>query len=211
MENFDQVAYLDSPRSRQSSYHDTPVALYAVPPTPVRSKATIKPPHTEPPAYTAAPYHDSPPSSYEDGSSAVSNAASDSLQQQQLTTKICARTEYLRSPTTTSNRPSYSDDDVDDDNDDDDDDENVPLAHLPLYSRDAPPAYSSVVRQSYCETLWQHIPRNPVIVDIDEEAGLESIHADDVSFKVESIVATAVVMALLVLAGLLLGLTLIRR
>jgi hypothetical protein len=205
LQNSDQVAYLDSLRSRQSSYHDTPVALYAVPPTLVRSKATIKPPQTEPPAYTVAPYHDIPPSSYEDSSPAASNAASDSLQQQQLTTEICTRTEYLISPTTTSNRPSYSDDD------DNDDDENVPLAHLPLYSRDAPPAYSSIVRQSYRETLIQHIPQNPVIVEIDEEAGLERIHADDVSFKVESIVATAVVMALLVLAGLLLGLTLIRR
>lgn len=49
------------------------------------------------------------------------------------------------------------------------------------------------------------MPRNPEVVDIDEEAGLEMIRADDVSFRVERAVATAVVMALLVLAGLLLG------
>lgn len=66
------------------------------------------------------------------------------------------------------------------------------------------------MRQSYRETLLQHIPRHPVVVDLDEEAGLERIRADDVRFEVERIVAMAVVIALLVLAGLLLALLFMR-
>lgn len=46
---------------------------------------------------------------------------------------------------------------------------------------------------------------------MDEEAALERIRADDVSFKIERVVAMAVVMALLVLAGLLLGLLYVRN
>lgn len=49
-----------------------------------------------------------------------------------------------------------------------------------------------------------------MVVDLDEEAGLERIRADDVRFEVERIVAMAVVIALLVLAGLLLALLFMR-
>lgn len=87
----------------------------------------------------------------------------------------------------------------------------MPLAQLPLYHRDAPPAYSAVVWQSYRETLLQHIPRHSVVVDMDEEAGLEMLRADDVRFQVERVVAMAVVMALLVLTGLLFGLLFVRN
>lgn len=48
-------------------------------------------------------------------------------------------------------------------------------------------------------------------MDADEEAALERIRAEDVSFSVERAVATAVVMALLVLAGVLIGLLLLRN
>jgi hypothetical protein len=52
--------------------------------------------------------------------------------------------------------------------------------------------------------LLEHIPPHPVVVDVDEdeEAALERMWADDVRFTVERMVAMAVVMALLVLAGL---------
>jgi len=120
--------------------------------------------------------------------------------QQSLIFHSTTHTEYL-APAASSVHSSYPNDE---------DDEDVPLAHLLLYPRDAPPAYSTVVRQSYRETLLQHIPRHPVVVDLDEEAGLERIRADDVRFEVERIVAMAVVIALLVLAGLLLALLFMR-
>lgn len=57
-----------------------------------------------------------------------------------------------------------------------------------------------MVRQSY-----------PVGAYRDEEALLERITADDVSFEVEKMVAMAVVMALLVLGGLMMALVLWRK
>ena len=98
---------------------------------------------------------------------------------------------------------SYSDDD-------DDDDENVPLAHLLPIPCDAPPAYSSVVRHSYRETLQHHIPRCSS-VDVDEEAALERVCAEELAFEVERAVAMAVVMALMMLAGVLVGLLFLKR
>ena len=94
--------------------------------------------------------------------------------------------------------------------DDDDDDENVPLAHLLPIPCDAPPAYSSVVRHSYRETLQHHIPRCSS-VDVDEEAALERVCAEELAFEVERAVAMAVVMALMMLAGVLVGLLFLKR
>ena len=163
----------------------------------------IKPHQIEPPAYTNAPYLDSPPLPYQDNSPTNRVTPHHTSHQQPFTFHVYTPTDYLN-PTTSPIRASYPDDE-------DEDDENVPLAQLRLYSRDAPPAYSTVVRQSYRETLLQHIPRHPVVVDTDEEAGLEMIRADDVSFRVERVVAMAVVVALLVLAGLLLVLLFVRN
>jgi hypothetical protein len=67
------------------------------------------------------------------------------------------------------------------------------------------------VRQSYSETLLQHVPRHTEIVDLDEEAALERIHADDVRFTIERVAAMATVMALLFLTGIWVGLVFIRR
>jgi hypothetical protein len=48
-------------------------------------------------------------------------------------------------------------------------------------------------------------------VDLDEEAALETIHADDVRFTIERVAAMATVMALLFLTGIWVGLVFIRR
>lgn len=50
-----------------------------------------------------------------------------------------------------------------------------------------------------------------MVVDLDEEAALELVHADDVRFTIERVVATAAVMALLLLTGIWVGLVFIRR
>lgn len=145
----------------------------------------------EPPAYTA-PYLNRPPLLYHDSSPTSLDTPCRSIQHQPLIFHISTPTNY---PPPTPNRPSYPDDE---------EDEDVPLTRLLLHPCDAPPAYSTVVRQSYRETLLQHIPRHPVVVDVDvdEEAALERMRADDVRFTVERVVAMAVVMAMLVLAGL---------
>jgi hypothetical protein len=145
------------------------------------------------------------PTPYRDNSPTNPNPSSHPSRQQPLVFHSFTHTDYL-TPFTSSTRPSYSDD-----NDDDDDDDDVPLAHFLASPHDAPPAYTTVVRQLYRETLQQHLPRHPMVVDIDEEIALERIRADDVRFSVEKAVAMAVVIALLVLTGLLLGLLFIRH
>ena len=83
-------------------------------------------------------------------------------------------------------------------------DEDVPLAHLYPYPADAPPSYQVAVRESYRETLVQHIPTQSASTVLDEEAGLDEVHADDVRFTVEKIVASIIVsMLLLIIASLL--------
>ncbi|KAJ4373293.1 hypothetical protein N0V83_003587 [Neocucurbitaria cava] len=112
-------------------------------------------------------------------------------------------------------------------------DDDVPLAHLLLqpqtyhisstsyssfpphipYPLEAPPSYSVAVRQSYRDTLIQHIPsgqqqrdpRDPILVEIDEEAGLEMMRADDVRHSVEKVVAMFVVASLLLVIAAVLG------
>jgi hypothetical protein len=165
------------------------------------SEATIRPHQIEPPAYTNALYLDSPPSPYRDSSPTSASPRAPATYQQPLTFHIYSPTSDLPR----SNRSLYSDDT------DDEDDEDVPLAQLVFYPRDAPPAYSTVVRQSYSETLLQHVPRHTEIVDLDEEAALERIHADDVRFTIERVAAMATVMALLFLTGIWVGLVFIRR
>ena len=179
----------------------TPPAQRATSPTSACSEATIRPRQFEPPAYTDAPYLDSPPLPYHDSSPTSASQIAPATYQEPLTFHIYSPTSDIPR----SNRSSYSDDT------DNEDDENVPLAQLVLCSRDAPPAYSSVVRQSYRDTLLQHIPRHAEIVDLDEEAALERIHADDVRFTIERVAAMATVMALLFLIGMWVGLVFIRR
>lgn len=179
-----QDAYLDSPSPRHGQFPISLTSNCETSPNSACSEVAIKQHHSEPPAYPTTPYLDSPPLPCYDNSPTNSVRAPN---HQPLSFNTAAPP----------NRSSHSNDY---------DDENVPLAQLLLYPRDAPPAYSTVVGQSYNGTLQhQHMPRNPEVVDIDEEAGLEMIRADDVSFRVERAVATAVVMALLVLAGLLMG------
>lgn len=50
-----------------------------------------------------------------------------------------------------------------------------------------------------------------MVVDLDEEAALERMHADDVRFTVERVVAMAAVIALLLLTGIFVGLMFLRR
>lgn len=83
-------------------------------------------------------------------------------------------------------------------------DEDVPLAQLYPYPVDAPPSYQVAVRESYRETLVQHIPTHSASILHDEEAGLDEAHADDVRFTVEKVVAAIIVsMLLLIIASLL--------
>lgn len=182
-------------------FHSSPATVCETSPISTSSEATIKPLRIEPPTYTDATYYNSPPTPYHDSSPISPNPSSHPPRQCPPAFQLFTHVDYLSS-TASSERLSCSDDDDDDD---------VPLAQLLLYPRDAPPAYSTVVWQSYRETLLQHIPRHPVVAEMDEEAGFEIIRADDVSFKVERIVAMAVVMALLVLAGLMLGLLFVRN
>lgn len=196
LQDTNQDVYIDSPMPHQGSLRRPQTPQRTPSPTSTSSEATIKPRPIEPPAY--APYLDSPPLSYHDSSPSGSDTPCSQLPQQPLVFHISAPPDYH--PPLTPSRPSYSSDDDDDD---------VPLAHLLLYSRDAPPAYSTVVRQSYRETLLQHI--HPAVMDSDEEAALEMIREDDLSFTIERAVAMAVVMALLVLAGILVGLLFLRN
>ncbi|KAK3209330.1 hypothetical protein GRF29_69g1450678, partial [Pseudopithomyces chartarum] len=83
-------------------------------------------------------------------------------------------------------------------------DEDVPLAHLYPYPTEAPPSYQVAVRESYRETLVQHIPNSAVYTAHDEEAGIEEAQADDVRFTVEKFVAAIIVsMVLLIIASFL--------
>jgi hypothetical protein len=179
----------------------TPPAQLATSPILTCSEATIRPHQIEPPAYTDALHFDSLLSPCHDSSPTSESPILSTTYQQPLTFNIFSPNSYLPR----SSRSSYSDDT------DDEEDENVPLTQLILYSRDAPPAYSTVVRQSYRDTLLQHIPRHTEVVDLDEEAALETIHADDVRFTIERVAAMATVMALLFLTGIWVGLVFIRR
>lgn len=199
LQNTDSVVSTGSPESTLASMRRPHTPQRTRSPTSISSDAPSK---MEPPAYTNAPYLDSPPLPYRDSSPTSSSTPCSQLQQQPLVFHISTPTDY-RVPST-SNSLSYPDSDSDDDDD-------VPLAQLLLYPRDAPPAYSSVVRQSYRETLQQHPPRYQVAVDMDEEAALERIIADELRFEVEQVVAAAVVMALLVLAGVMVGLLFFRN
>lgn len=60
------------------------------------------------------------------------------------------------------------------------------------------------MRESYRETLVQHIPNSAVYTVHDEEAGIEEAQADDVRFTVEKFVAAIIVsMVLLIIASFL--------
>ena len=161
-------------------------------PSSTYSRTTIEPHHLqiEPPAYATAPYLNSPPLSYHDSSPTSPDTPCRSIRQHPPTFNNPTSLDHL--PPTTPGRPSFSSEP---------DDEDVPLAQLLLQTREAPPAYSAVVQQPYRETLLQHIPRHPVVVDFDEEAAFEWMRADDVRFTVERVVAMAVVIAVLVIAG----------
>ncbi|KAJ4991806.1 hypothetical protein SVAN01_02656 [Stagonosporopsis vannaccii] len=199
LQNTHQDAYIDSSISHQRSSRPLQTPQRTISPT-ASSEATTKPRPIEPPAYTDAPYLDNPPLPYHNNSPSSLNTPCSQLQQQRLVFHISTPSDHRLFRT--SSRPSNSSEDEDDDD--------VPLAHL-LYSLDAPPAYSTVVRQSYRETLLQHTPGYHVVTDTDEEAAMERIHEDEVRFTIERAVAMAVVIALLVLAGILFGLLFLRN
>ena len=192
-----------TPAARDMSSTDTStVEMYS-------DESAAKAHHGAPPAYTPTPYLDSPPMPCNHNPPVALDASQPPSQRQLLTSYAVSSADHVPDYSSPA-RPSLSSDRNDYDEDDDDDDENVPLAHLLPIPRDAPPAYSSVVRHSYRETLQQHIPRcSPV--DVDEEAALERVCADELSFEVERAVAMAVVMALMMLAGVLVGLLFLRK
>ncbi|KAF2997847.1 hypothetical protein E8E13_002169 [Curvularia kusanoi] len=156
-----------------------------------------------PPAYTPPPYMDSPPMPHSGSSPTALDSPTSNSRLQSLTFHIVSPADYIP-VITSSGRPSFSSDE------EDDDDEEVPLAHLLPTPYDAPPAYSSVVRQSYRQTLQQHISRCS-LEEVDEEAALERVCAEELSFEVERAVAMAVVMALMMMAGVLVGLLFLRK
>ncbi|KAF1927102.1 uncharacterized protein M421DRAFT_421968 [Didymella exigua CBS 183.55] len=201
MENTAQNAYSEPLCSRPELFWRPQTPQQTTSPTSACSEATVRPHQIEPPAYTSAPYLDSPLSQHCESSPTNASPISPTGYQQSLTFQIYSPAADL-APLS---RSSYSDDG------DGEEDRNVPLAQFLLYPCDAPPAYSTVVRQSYRETFLQHIPRHPVIVDLDEEAALEMMRADDVSFTIERVVAMAAVIALLLLTGIWVGLVFIRR
>jgi hypothetical protein len=169
-------------------------------------ESTAKLHHGAPPAYTPTPYLDSPPMLCNHTSPVAFDPPQPRTQRQLLTSPSVSPADYIPDYSSPA-LPSFSSSDNDDD---DTDDENVPLARLLPTPCDAPPAYSSVVRHSYRETLRQHIPRCSS-VEVDEEAALERVCADELAFEVERAVAMAVVMALMMLAGVLVGLLFLRK
>ncbi|KAH6644609.1 hypothetical protein C7974DRAFT_408277 [Boeremia exigua] len=152
----------------------------------------------KPPAYT--PYLDSPPPSHH-GSPMESPRSQQ--QQRGLVFQFCDPDCQVLGP----RRPSFSstcsedgDDDDDQDYGDRDADADAP-AHLPPGTREPPPAYSALPPpHARCPDA-----RYPAAWDIDAEAALERILADDVQFVVERTVAMGVVVAVLVLGGLVVG------
>jgi hypothetical protein len=80
----------------------------------------------------------------------------------------------------------------------------VPLAHLYPYPNEAPPSYHAAVRESFRATLSQHIPSHSISTEVDEEAAVDHVQADEMRFTVERLVASIIVsMLLLVIAALL--------
>lgn len=202
-----RAGYLRSQTTHQETYLEAPGSLDNSPsvpqPTTLPSMegsetTTTKESHIKPPAYTPTPYLDSPPPSH-GTSPALFGSSFPQSQQQPFIFHIPISPSHTPPPA--SPQLSYSHD-LDSESEEDD---NVPLSRLVVYPRDEPPAYSTIVRQSYRDTLLPHLSRWSAEVGVDEEAMLERIIADDVSFKVESMVAMAVVIALLVLTGLMVG------
>ena len=185
-QNNPQIPYQDSPSSSRSS---TPVSSSHIPqPKPLPSLPVGAP--TEP----IVPYRDDP------SPSAPTNVPT-----------IAAPTpRRYRSSTTTSTRrvqhagiqlfytPYRDVPPVPND-------EDVPLAHLYSYPTEAPPPYQVAVRESYRETLVQHMPSSNVYNNVhDEEAGIDVNQPDDVRFTVEKFVAAIIVsMVLLIIASFL--------
>ncbi|EOA85221.1 hypothetical protein ACJQWK_06854 [Exserohilum turcicum] len=83
------------------------------------------------------------------------------------------------------------------------------------YGGEAPPPYAIAVRQSFRETLIQHIPHSQHEageVDEESEVGIEIARPDDVRYSVERMVAMVVVAIILfVISGILAWLALGRR
>lgn len=189
-------------------YSDTPAELRSPSPVPSDPSATVKPLPALPaqaPAYAdAAPYRDDP--TLAESQPRRSHRPSLSVHTTHYEDHQIAYRPYTDLPSP-SEAPSPASATSDDD---------VPLAHLLLHSQayprpqayaidvsyplEAPPSYSTVVRQSYRDTLVLHIPtgsHNPH--EVDEEAGLEIARPDDVRHSVEKVVAMFVVASLLLI------------
>lgn len=192
MENTQEPPYQDSPSSSQSS-------------TPLSSNRPLaKPLPTLPlntPTEPLEPYRDEPSPTYEPSPTSPAPApvldnASQTPQLHQASSSTSstrfqsAEIQLFLTPYTDAPRSANDDD--------------VPLAQLYPYPTEAPPPYQVAVRESFRETLVQHLPSRSISLGPDEEAGIERGSADDVRFTVEKAVAAIIVsMLLLVIASLL--------
>ena len=97
--------------------------------------------------------------------------------------------------------------------------DDVPLAQLisahmysesedDSYPGEAPPPYAIAVRQSFRDTLIQHIPRSQHDareIDEESEVGIEIARPDDVRYSVEKVVAMFIVAIILFMISGILG------
>ncbi|KAF1844280.1 uncharacterized protein K460DRAFT_317634 [Cucurbitaria berberidis CBS 394.84] len=198
-------------------YSDSPTEPRSTSPVSSDLSSTIKPlPSLPIPSYTAEdeqPYHDEPPTPTET-SPTQTHTVSRSSHPPRYQTRHISHRPYTDIPPSPSEAPPPSFDD------------DVPLAHLFLqpqayrfetsypqeaYPLEAPPSYSVAVRQAYRDTLVQYIPngqhdpRDAILVEIDEESGIDIVRGDDVTHSVERVVAMFVVACLLLVMAAVLG------
>ncbi|KAF2241187.1 hypothetical protein BU26DRAFT_525382 [Trematosphaeria pertusa] len=173
----------------EEPYCDSPSSSRSTTPTPSSRASTAKPLPSLPHASSSHPidaYRDDPSDS-EDEEPVI---ASPTPQRHHRTSDLTNHQPHIYFTPYTDAIPESDDD--------------VPLAHLYPYPADAPPSYAAAVRQSFRDTLIQHIPHNSVSTEPDEELGADRAQADDVRFTVERVVAAIIVsMLLLIIAALL--------
>ncbi|KAF1976294.1 hypothetical protein BU23DRAFT_44778 [Bimuria novae-zelandiae CBS 107.79] len=187
MENSTQEPYRDSPTSSRSS---TPLSsshtLPAKPPPLLPVDASHEP---------LTPYRDQPSPTSPTPPLAVASPTPQRYRASTLTPNArlhLAEIQVFLPPYTDAPQPANDDD--------------VPLAQLYPYPTEAPPPYQIAVRESYRETLLQHIPSRSVSTVDDEESGVATAGADDERFDVEKVMAAIIVSMLLVVVASILAL-----
>ncbi|KAF2874151.1 hypothetical protein BDV95DRAFT_592272 [Massariosphaeria phaeospora] len=178
--------------SAQELYRDSPASSRSSSPLPCTKALPSLPDDDAPPPFLE-PYRDDPAAASEQPHTFVFHA----IYPHRAASHTLNRHLQIQIPPYTDADPLASHDD------------DVPLAHLYPYPTEAPPSYNTVVRQSYRDTLIQHIPSHSISTsstsaDTDLETGVELERADDMRFGVERVVAMLVVaLVLLLISGVM--------